>query len=249
MIKQLHKLGAGITAMATGITFHSYYLAIQDNKLKDLLNKQIIENKLLQEKVETLLVNKSATSENTNKLLKDLQESTLNLKATFAKLSNYDISNTNTASTSTSPLMKAIEQNKVEFNNTISNGTDNLNKFIEILEEFNNNNSNFNNSWMDQAKEILISYQDWLSTLSLQQKGAMVHIISSVLILFLLTSIFTIFYSDYIIKHFNIGEKYPRLNKYIELRRKFQQYYFLINFIAICIILLLIISINIYIFF
>ena len=40
-----------------------------------------------------------------------------------------------------------------------------------------------------------------------------------------LSSILVIFYGVYLLKKFKIEEKFPRLSKFISLRRKFQAYY------------------------
>lgn len=247
MINKLKKVGAGLTAITTGLSFHNYYLTIKDQKVKELLDRQITENQKLQDQINNLIINKTADIENTNKMIRALEESTMNLKINLNKLSNYNINvNTPSTSNSNSAIIEAINKNKADFSKIIEQGTEQLDQLAQIIADYNNNNSSYNNTWIDQITEFISLYQDWFNTLTLEQKGAMVHISSSVLILFLLSSIFTVFYSDLIIKYFNLSDKYPRLKKYIELRRTFQQYYFLFNFIAICIILLLLILINLY---
>jgi hypothetical protein len=76
-----------------------------------------------------------------------------------------------------------------------------------------------------------------------------IHIIYSLTILLFLSSLITVFYSDTIIKFYKLEEKYPRLAKFIQLRRKFQQYYFFFNSLGIIIFALIILIFNFWIFF
>jgi hypothetical protein len=101
---------------------------------------------------------------------------------------------------------------------------------------------------LDEIKEYIEIYQDWFNGLSLLKQGAVTHILVSVTVLLLLSSLTTIHYSDVLIKYFHLETKYPRLAKYIMLRRKFQNYYFFLNTLGIVIALIAIIVINIFIF-
>jgi uncharacterized phage infection (PIP) family protein YhgE len=51
-----------------------------------------------------------------------------------------------------------------------------------------------------------------------------------------LTTLAFIFYGNYLISRFNLEIKYPRLAKIIQLRRKFQNYYFAIALLTIAVI-------------
>jgi hypothetical protein len=51
-----------------------------------------------------------------------------------------------------------------------------------------------------------------------------------------LTTLAFIFYGNYLISRFNLEVKYPRLAKIIQLRRKFQNYYFAIALLTIAVI-------------
>lgn len=51
-----------------------------------------------------------------------------------------------------------------------------------------------------------------------------------------------------LIKYFNLEEKFPKLAKIIQLRRKFQHYYLFMNTLIIIVLLTLIISINLFVF-
>jgi hypothetical protein len=57
-----------------------------------------------------------------------------------------------------------------------------------------------------------------------------------------------VYYGDKLIIYFNLETKWPKLAKFIQLRRKFQDYYIRINALIIILILLFVIYINIKIF-
>jgi hypothetical protein len=58
----------------------------------------------------------------------------------------------------------------------------------------------------------------------------------------------SVFYGDSLIKYFKIEEKYPRIAKYIQLRRKFQQYYFFISTLWIFLALVTVLLFNLWLF-
>jgi uncharacterized integral membrane protein len=57
-------------------------------------------------------------------------------------------------------------------------------------------------------------------------------------------SIMLIYFGDYFINYFNLEAKYPKLANFIKMRRKFQNYYVILNLIIIILILFIIIYIN-----
>jgi hypothetical protein len=61
------------------------------------------------------------------------------------------------------------------------------------------------------------------------EKIAFSFLLLNQIILSSVISIIYIFYGDYLLKKFKIEQKYPKLAKVIELRRKFQSYYLLIS--------------------
>ena len=76
-----------------------------------------------------------------------------------------------------------------------------------------------------------------MSTLTLEQLGALAHLFSAFSILFSLISIITIVYSNMLLEFFKIEEKFPKLARYIRIRQKFQQYYLFLNFLIIIFII------------
>lgn len=128
-----------------------------------------------------------------------------------------------------------------------NNSNNKLNNIIDTMENYINskNNNNFSNSFMTLFNNLY----NIIESMSMHQKLAYLHISGSLFILTALFSIISIFYGDYLIKKFNLENKLPRLAKFIQLRRKFQQYYILLDVIISMIILLIIIYINIILYF
>lgn len=93
--------------------------------------------------------------------------------------------------------------------------------------------------------DIISNYNEILSTLTVTELGALGHLLAAIFILLCLSSIIAIIYGDFLINYFKMEDKFPKLAKYIQLRRKFQQYYLFLNLIQIIFILFLIIYINI----
>jgi hypothetical protein len=56
------------------------------------------------------------------------------------------------------------------------------------------------------------------------------------------------YFGDYLIEKFNISTKYPRIHKYIQLRRKFQRYYLILDLTIIFIMLIILALLNILLF-
>ena len=77
---------------------------------------------------------------------------------------------------------------------------------------------------------------DFLSQLSIQQQGAAVHIFLSLYILSCMLDVALVIYGDKLIIYLKLEDKYPRIGKYIQLRRKFQQYYLKFAFISVLVL-------------
>jgi len=114
---------------------------------------------------------------------------------------------------------------------------------IHLLTKINTllNNSNNKSQYLD-------SLQSFFDVLNYEQNLAIVHISGSMFILFSLISIISIFYGEKLIIYFDLENRFPKIAKFIQIRRKFQQYYFLINIGLIIIVLAIIIYINIIVF-
>jgi len=114
------------------------------------------------------------------------------------------------------------------------------NKFDSFINKINTllNNSNNKSQYFD-------SLQSFFEGLNYEQNLAIVHISGSMFIFFCLISIISIFYGEKLIIFFDLENRFPKIAKFIKIRRKFQQYYFFINIGLIIIVLAIIIYLNI----
>jgi len=96
------------------------------------------------------------------------------------------------------------------------------------------------NNYITSISDFINHYREFLSTLKLEQIGAIVHLSAIIFIFSCLITIVSIIYAEFLIQYFNLEVKYPKLKSFIELRRKFQHYYLFINLIGIIIVLLII---------
>ncbi len=83
------------------------------------------------------------------------------------------------------------------------------------------NNNNFTNSFTYLINDL----NNFTQGITVEQNLALITILGSIFILLSIFSIISIFYGDYLIIKLNIENKFPRLAKFIQLRRKFRQFY------------------------
>jgi hypothetical protein len=95
---------------------------------------------------------------------------------------------------------------------------------------------------LDQASEEIskssifnldFDFNKFVESLTTEEKLAFCGLVFNHLILTYTISIIVILYGDYLIERFDLVNKYPKIAKFIHLRRKFQQYYLKISFIWI----------------
>lgn len=70
----------------------------------------------------------------------------------------------------------------------------------------------------------------------MEQLGALTNFFFSTVILSSSLSLISIYFGEYLLNKFNIEERYPRIAKFINLRRKFQRYYIKLSlfYIVLC---------------
>ena len=119
----------------------------------------------------------------------------------------------------------------------------------ELLKQINDLNGgkgsgSASNLFIDNFSVLIENFHDFLSSLTLVQHFSLVNILIGTLVLNSLTTIIFIFYSDFLIKFFNLEQKFPSLSKFIKIRKKFQQFYFLLNILIIIIAIGFMIFVN-----
>jgi hypothetical protein len=69
--------------------------------------------------------------------------------------------------------------------------------------------------------------------LSVEQLGALSNLFFSSVVLSSGFSLISIYFGEYLLMKFNIEKRFPKIAKYINLRRKFQRYYIKLSFFYI----------------
>jgi hypothetical protein len=230
-LKQLiNKTGKYFTGGVGLLTIDGYIRYFKDKKLLERYNFELDRNRMLD-----ALVSRKESLDIVREDVKSMTEIKYNLTNTIE-----DDTRDNLISM-LSPNLNNIAEN-------IGKSNDKLSDVIDLL--FNSGSgSKTNFLFVEDITKFISMYQDYLSTLTLAQTGALVHIIVSLFIFFCLFTIIGIFYGDTLIRYLNLEEKYPKLARFIQLRRKFQQYYFILNMFLIFIALSSIIYVNLLIFF
>lgn len=90
----------------------------------------------------------------------------------------------------------------------------------------------------------IIEFFNNINNLSFEQTVYLTHLSGSLSILLCVISILGITYSNYLIDYFKLETKYPGIAKFIQLRKKFQQYYIMIDVSIILFVCLGMIYIN-----
>jgi len=201
------------------------------NKLRDNLEIEREVNNTLSAKMSNLI------SEN---------ESNTKLEVILRKSLDIQENNSNKLETLNSKI-KNISENKtfdessiIEVNNTMKE----INK--ELLEIINKIDDCLTNEFT--PFDIFNQIQTYYNTLNFFQTLAITHIFAIILIFILLIDLMSIYFSDYLIERFNTKEKYPRIYKLLEIRRKFRIFYLIKDFIIILIALIALLYINILLF-
>lgn len=107
------------------------------------------------------------------------------------------------------------------------------------------NNSGNKSQYLDSLLSPSAGWHSIIEGFNHEQNLAMSNISGSMFIIFSLISIISIFYGEKLLIFFDLENRFPKLAKFIQIRRKFQQYYLLMNISLIFIVLLLIIYVNI----
>lgn len=100
-------------------------------------------------------------------------------------------------------------------------------------------NSPFESYWFENLKESFKEIRNsWYSNLNvLQQICLNLLVLDSILIVCIINISF-IYFGDYLIKRFELEFRYPKLAKFISLRKIFQNYYKKINILLMAVIII-----------
>ena len=235
----------GLTLTSFGLVIYNTIRTNKTKLLEDKINRQEVKyeelnnkySSLLENNVNRLKIDKSIIEESNN-LRKDVEVLDQKLRSSLEikkDLQNKYLENNNDSTIN--EQMQEVENTDVEIHNMYESVNNKFDSFINKINTFLNNS--------DNKSQYLDSLQQFFDGLNYEQNLAMSNILGSMFIIFTLFSIISIFYGDKLITYFDLENKYPKLAKFIQIRRKFQQYYLLMNISLIIIVLLLIIYVNI----
>jgi len=234
LLKNLSKLTGGY---ATYLTIKSYHQ--NDNLIKAKANLENQNSELIEtinnmyEKgiVQEVIINKAKEQ------LEIVQDSFTKVKTNTDTLSN---SYTEYNKIKSDSLLNKLTESTDETVNSMNILGDSLSKLKNILKDDSNNFIPFDFS------NFTSDYQQFLDHLTQNQKFALIHILLSIIIFISLLNMVGLYLGDRIIIYFKLEDKYPRLAKIIQLRRKVLTYYFLLDSLFIVLALIVIIGFNIY---
>jgi hypothetical protein len=113
----------------------------------------------------------------------------------------------------------------VVIHDTISSINPNLyvakSQIEEIINEMRRNGNNFT----DSIYKYIDNFNHYMASLNYEQNIAIINLFGIFVIIVSLISIVFIFYGNIILDYLNLELKYPKIAKFIVLRRKFQQFY------------------------
>lgn len=92
--------------------------------------------------------------------------------------------------------------------------------------------TNKDNDWINKSF-IGSDFWDYFEILNSVKKLAISILFFNYTIISAATSILFIFYGDYLLNKYDIENKYPRIGKIIQLRKRFQIYYLILSFVTI----------------
>jgi hypothetical protein len=235
--------GLSLTTFTMGV-----YNRIKNNKtskLEEQINKHSTKYEGLNNKYTSLLQknlnkleNEREILEESNNLKKDVEVLEHKLKNSVELKRDLQVKYTeNSGDSSINDKLQEVIKKDEEIQYMYETVHSKFDLFINKINTLLNNSEN--------KFQYFNSLQSFFDGLNYQQNLAIVHISGLIFILFCLINIISIFYGDKLIIFFNLENKYPKIAKFIQIRRKLQQYYFLMNIIFIFIVLFIIIIINI----
>lgn len=121
-------------------------------------------------------------------------------------------------------------------------GKQNLNTASSKLQALLDRINNRNDFWGESELKV---FYDYLDSLSLIQELALINTAYMFVVTITVLNIYSVVFSNEILRIFNIEEKYPRLQKFLTLRRTYQKYYLSVYGIMFIIFTLFIGGLNI----
>lgn len=242
IVKNVGKFGGGI---ASGLSIHSWVKELKNGNDLNTTVKDLIERDMAKENMVKELLEEKITNIVSQDRVRDAVESTrksfekaIESDKTLTKL-NSELSKANLSSTDKANLENEISSVKNTFNSSLEESS----KLYDQIESIINNKGG---KLVSNYQDLFNYFQSFIDNLTHYQKFAFIHISSSIFIVFCLFTLIAVFNGNQLIDYFKLSTRYPKLEKYIKLRQKFQLYYFYINSLFILLTLIIIISLNLF---
>lgn len=201
----------------------------ETNRLLEVIHNQqetMIEDKMVQTKIAGL-------SDNINAHLEFIKTHSERIKQAVEQLQNPNLSDSER-----NLLWQQIKINTDFKLTSLNKANDDLSKILEAL------NSN-RNQIINDLSETIDRYKDFLSSLTLEQLIPFLNVLGLTVIATCLISILMIIYGDHLIEYLVLEKRYPKLAKFIRLRRNFQFFWLNVNSLMILSVIIPLIWINI----
>ncbi|SRR6266576_5039148 len=222
ILQNLSVLGVSLSIYNTATTPSTV------QSLRDNLDVERIQNSKLIEKVNNLISENESNSKLENIIRKSFENNDNKIEILNSKVNQLIET-------------KSYEENTIiEINNSMKDINKDLTEVIDKIDE------TLRSSIIDA--DIINTMISYINSLNYFQSLAISHLFLIILISILLIDLMTIYFGDYLIEKFNIKSKYPRIHKFIQLRRKFQRFYLILDLTIIFIMLIILSILNIIIF-
>lgn len=221
---ELFGIGAGI------ITYQQYFNERKNKDLKEILSDKddIIKN-----------LNKANESYNNNIYMLENEKNQLNdknedmqdfIRRSLDKFVNI-LNETKNSLNEEKDIIENLSKKEIDDNNIsdyqklymesqVKNET-NIENIQKVVNDINNEYQNLNFI----SNFSLSDYYKFLETLTVEKLGALTVLIFSGVIFSGCINIISIYFGEYLIIKYKIDERYPKLAKFIQLRRTLQRYY------------------------
>lgn len=232
---RIQNLSYALAGAIAGIGGHHYgdkILSYRENQAEEAI--QAIRDKTLmdmKDKVDTIVTNVTTLNSKLDAQQAEILKQEENL-STEVKTEIEDVLDT------VDTGRKSLELAETTLNNSLNNGLNetgvnkglaellngkqNLNTASSKLQALLDRLNNRNNFW---GESELKAFYDYLDSLSLIQELALINSAYMVVVTITFLNIYSVVFSNEILRYFNIEEKYPRLQKFFTVRRTYQRYY------------------------
>lgn len=232
MLKELVSKGfKTLTALGTIVTLDSYWNGPQRDQLKELIKSRDSLVKELHAQETSSLHAEIFLKVKIEALNSRLLEEHSRVMTEVEKLKNINPE---------SPSAKT--DFKYHLDQFISEADKNNKTFQEIMDIINKRNKFLPSP--GGLNDLVASWYEMLSHLSTAQLGALTHLFSSLFILSCLFTIMSVVYGDFLLDYLKLEARFPKLARFIKLRKTFKHFYLFINFMLIIITLIALIAVN-----